>query len=481
MIIGFFVSPLGLYFKLSSAFSVDWKEFYWVFTNSSIQAFGSTIGAMTLGLFMAFGIQKTSIRFHSTLKTLCLLPSLLPSLVTILIFLSLLDPFPYGLTGIILVQSFIYSGFFAIIWTDFQNEHLSSLAMVAAGLGASRFFFWRKVFGFSLQGLASSGLLVFLICFTSLSIPLAIGGGKGTTLEVLIFEKVRFSQDWGQAILLSAIQSLIFFGFLFFRNRKPHQSGSTSVENAHRAKKYFSSLFGLIALGVYFFIFFIGLWGTTISGWSQVIQMKDFVGEIIWASLLSLGIGFSFGSLILGFLLFLSSIYDQKFVFLFFRYFNHPSISLVGFLGMSSGIVYHLPWICYLLGSLMIFGPSLLKWNFFELTEKIQPQIRCARSLGASRWFIFKKIVLPQMVQTLAFLSGLGAVWAMGDFAFSKLVFAQNSHLALVIFQLMSSYRIESALFLVNLMLVLMSFVFASFVLAGTFVKNSKQMQNLEY
>ena len=61
--------------------------------------------------------------------------------------------------------------------------------------------------------------LVFLLCFTSFAIVLTLGGGpKSTTLEVAIYQAIRFDFDLAQATALSLIQIAICGGLaaLFF-------------------------------------------------------------------------------------------------------------------------------------------------------------------------------------------------------------------------------------------------------------------------
>lgn len=56
-------------------------------------------------------------------------------------------------------------------------------------------------------------VLVFLLCFTSFAIVLALGGGPANaTLEVAIFEAVRFEADFMRAAALASLQLLICLG-----------------------------------------------------------------------------------------------------------------------------------------------------------------------------------------------------------------------------------------------------------------------------
>ncbi|WP_242494326.1 thiamine/thiamine pyrophosphate ABC transporter permease ThiP [Loktanella sp. IMCC34160] len=55
-----------------------------------------------------------------------------------------------------------------------------------------------------------AGAVVFLICLTSFAVALTLGGGPGaTTLEVAIYQAVRFDFDLGRAAVLAIVQLLV--------------------------------------------------------------------------------------------------------------------------------------------------------------------------------------------------------------------------------------------------------------------------------
>ena len=50
-------------------------------------------------------------------------------------------------------------------------------------------------------------MLVFLLCMTSFAVALTLGGGpRATTLELAIYQAVRFDFDLGRAAWLALIQ-----------------------------------------------------------------------------------------------------------------------------------------------------------------------------------------------------------------------------------------------------------------------------------
>ena len=83
--------------------------------------------------------------------------------------------------------------------------------------------------------------------------------------------------------------------------------------------------------------------------------------------------------------------------------------------------------------------------------------------MGSTRFLTFKKIVFPQVFPSILFLSGLGAFWAIGDFAISKIIYGKSVTLALHIGDLVGAYKLELANLLVFLLLFLGLIVFTIF------------------
>jgi len=87
-----------------------------------------------------------------------------------------------------------------------------------SGAQAFRFVEWPVIRGL-LPGAAG---IVFMLCFTSFAIVLSLGGGpRSTTLEVAIYQAIRFDFDLARAVALSLIQIVLCLGLalLFFSTR----------------------------------------------------------------------------------------------------------------------------------------------------------------------------------------------------------------------------------------------------------------------
>ena len=92
---------------------------------------------------------------------------------------------------------------------------------LSAQLGFSRLSYFRFVEWPHLRLLIPSLFsLIFLLCFTSFSLVLMLGGGpKVSTLEVAIYTSVRFDFDLPKAAVLSALQLLLAGGFILLLSR----------------------------------------------------------------------------------------------------------------------------------------------------------------------------------------------------------------------------------------------------------------------
>ena len=92
---------------------------------------------------------------------------------------------------------------------------------LSAQFGFSRLAYFRFVEWPCLKMLIPTLFsLIFLLCFTSFSLVLMLGGGPGvSTLEVAIYTSVRFDFNLPKAAVLSALQLIIAGGFILLLSR----------------------------------------------------------------------------------------------------------------------------------------------------------------------------------------------------------------------------------------------------------------------
>jgi thiamine transport system permease protein len=93
----------------------------------------------------------------------------------------------------------------------------------ASQLGLGGWWLWRAVHWPAIKPvLPGVAALVFTLCFTSFAIIMTLGGGPGTTtLEVAIYQALRFEFDFARAALFAILQLLICgsLWWLVFRKR----------------------------------------------------------------------------------------------------------------------------------------------------------------------------------------------------------------------------------------------------------------------
>lgn len=117
----------------------------------------------------------------------------------------------YGLSGIVLAHVFFNAPLAArILLQSFENMP-SQQRKLASQLGLGSLWLWRTIEWPAIRGILP-GLagLIFTLCFTSFAIVMTLGGGpSATTLEVAIYQALRFEFDFGRAALLALVQLLV--------------------------------------------------------------------------------------------------------------------------------------------------------------------------------------------------------------------------------------------------------------------------------
>ncbi len=460
-ILFFFLSPfLILIWKFPLHPQFDFSEFAWALKNTLMQAGLSAVGSLLLGTWAALGLISMGPRVKKILEVICLVPNFLPPLFTLLIIFYWVDPFPTGFIGIGLIHSVINFGLVAVSLSRTIESKLGGMAELAAIEGSSRFHFLKNVFIPTLKNdYAELFLFVFSICFVSFSIPLIVGGGKGTTLEVLIYEKIRLSMDWGGAVLISILQFLIlaFFARWFVRIKI-----LTSVTPRQIRWLGFKSGAGLIML--FAILFVVGYLDSILAGAKAAEQFLDWKDALIKGTLGTLFIGFTTGALIL--FLLISITFSMGFSWLrrWLQSYIAPSTTLTGFaflvLGPNEGFLsyFKIP-----LALALIFCGVLYRMGWESEVQRLSGQVATAEIIGASRWNTFKFILWPQVEQRALLLAGLAAAWACGDFALSRILAYNDMTLALMTETLMSTYRLGLASLLSVAVLLSALFCFFTF------------------
>jgi thiamine transport system permease protein len=192
-----------------------------------LQAAASALLSVGLAVPVARALARRRFPGRGLLMSLMGAPFLLPVIVAVLGLLAVfgrqgvvngafqvlgLPPISvYGFHGVVLAHVFfnlplavrmILSG-----WQDIPAERFRLSAALGLGPGA---VFHHLEWPMLRAILPGAVVAVFLICLTSFAVALTLGGGpRATTVELAIYQALRFDFDLGRAALLAALQFLL--------------------------------------------------------------------------------------------------------------------------------------------------------------------------------------------------------------------------------------------------------------------------------
>lgn len=123
----------------------------------------------------------------------------------------------YGLVGILLAHVFFNLPLASRILLQRLDAINAETWRLSSQLGMTSADLWRHIEWPHIKGvLPQLAALVFALCFTSFAIVMTLGGGpKATTIEVAIFQAIRFDFDLAKAVYLSLLQ-MGFCGFILW-------------------------------------------------------------------------------------------------------------------------------------------------------------------------------------------------------------------------------------------------------------------------
>ncbi len=212
------------------------------------QAVLSTILVLLLAIPGAYVFARYRFRGKRTLRTVIMLPFVLPTIVVANAFLALLGPggtanrwlmdwfqlphpplqLQHTIWMILLAHIFFnYSVALRIISSSWQNLS-SDLGQAARMLGASRFgAFWHITMPLLRPSIMAAAVLVFIFCFTSFGVILILGGPRYATLEVEIYRQAVYLFNLPVAAALALIQIIFTFGLMWLYTQTQARSSHT--------------------------------------------------------------------------------------------------------------------------------------------------------------------------------------------------------------------------------------------------------------
>ena len=364
----------------------------------------------------------------------------------------------YGLTGILLAHVFLNLPLAVRMilmgWQSIPAERLRLARSLGFGPGQMMRHLEVPMLRAILPG---AFLVIFVICLTSFAVALTLGGGpRATTVELAIYQAIRFDFDLGRAGGLAMLQvvTCALAVALGWRIAQPSGFGAgldrAAVIDAPNGWRLWLDG-GCIALAS---TFLLGpLLAVVLSGLPALFALPEAVFSALHRSLviavtsafltggLALGLGLAAAkggraarvidlaatlplatsALVLGVGLFLLA---KPLV---------PPAQLALPVTMIANVVLSLP-----------FAYRLILPEAQSLTSDYG---RLASSLGIGGLSYLRHVAIPRLARPLGFGAGLAAAFSMGDLGVIALFASDRSAtLPLVIERLMAAYRIEAAM-----------------------------------
>lgn len=298
---------------------------------SLIQAAISTLASLLLGAALALALaRRTGFLGRPVLIAALNVATVLPAIVTVFAIVAVFGrsgwlgdvgrllgidygSWVFGLQGVVLAHVFLNAPLAARVYLAALAAISPDSWRLAAQLGMPP----RAIFRFIdlpviLRESAGIAALIFLACYTSFAIVLALGGGPDvSTLEVAIYEAIRFEADFRRAAFLAVIQigvGLVLLAPLFFlfSRRAPEAMptglstirpdvGAVSTKITDRSVLIVSGAFVIVPLAA---ILVAGL--SAMSSLFEPVVGKALVTSLaigIPAGLLSVGLAFALATL----------------------------------------------------------------------------------------------------------------------------------------------------------------------------------------
>ncbi|MER2112819.1 MAG: iron ABC transporter permease [Solibacillus isronensis] len=481
------------FFSLESTANLEalWNSFY--------ISIISVICCAVVGVMMAFLLERYDFPGRRLLSILVLVPMALPPLVGVLSFTFLygesgifprlfqqmfqLEDVPFalkGIWGVIVVHTFTMYTYFYLTASAAIKGLDPSLEEAATSLGASRIRVWRKIILPMLTpSLIASSLLVFMVSMASYTAPLMFGVERTMTMQIYLS---RTNGNLDMAATQSTILSFVSITFLlimrWYQNRRNYQNLSKGI-SVHRSEvsskplKYLAvalSFIGTLILILPILVLILisfskdGAWTIQILPTEYTLDHYKalFTDERTWRPIWnSLQMGFiaTVGNIIFG----VAAAYAM--VRLSFKgktaldiLITIPwalpgtvvAVNLIAAFSTESVFTFNQ----VLIGSFWILPlayfirhlPLVFRSTSASLMQLDQSVEEASRSLGATWWYTFRRIVIPLTLSGVLAGTLLAFVQSIGEFVASILIYNTSTiPLSVAIFQKLYAFKFGTA------------------------------------
>lgn len=426
------------------------------------QALVSTALSIAVAIPVARALARRKFPGRGALVTLLGAPFLLPVIVAIIGLLAVfgrsgilndlltqisLPPVSiYGFQGVVLAHVFFNIPLAARLilqgWLSIPAERFRLTASLDASV--FRLLEWPML----ARVVPGAALVIFLICLTSFAVALTLGGGpRATTVELAIYQAIRFDFDLGRAALLACVQFALCIAAAICAWWLTPVDGfgaglDRTVQRWDNGRPWLDTLW----LGAVTLFLAVPLLMVLWRGLPGIFEMP---GSVWQAAARSVGVAIASATLcvtmavalalrggfvvsVVGVLPLAASglVMGTGLFVLTYPFFSPGDVALVATVLVNAALA--LPFAVRVIGS--------------AVADVINDYGRLADSLALTGWSRLRLLILPRIRAPLGFAAGLAAALSMGDLGVITL-FASNAQetLPLAMYRLMGAYRMEAA------------------------------------
>ena len=445
----------------------DWAAVRFSVTQALLSAAFSTL----LAIPVARALARRRFPGRNALITLMGAPFLLPAVVAVLglvaifgrsgLFNRALELFGlpplsiYGLHGVVLAHVFLNLPLATRMilqgWLAIPAERIRLAQSLGFGPAETfRHLEWPML----REVLPGAALLILVICLTSFAVVLTLGGGpSATTIELAIYQAVRFEFDLGRAAGLAGVQLVVgaIAALAAWSLTKPAGFGAgLGRELGLSAPSGWRRVGDVVALGAAALFLTLPLLAVILRG---VPGLMDLPASVLPAAGRSVLVALASALIATGAALTLALAAARR---------TRPLVEAAAILPLAtSGLVLGtglflliqpfappmtlaLPFT--VLVNVALSLPYLYRILLPEARALHSDYGRLADSLALQGWSRLRWLVLPRLARPLGFAAGIAAALSMGDLGVIALFAGERqATLPLVVSQLTGAYRMEAA------------------------------------
>lgn len=372
----------------------------------------------------------------------------------------------YGLAGILIAHVFFNLPLATRVllqsMDNIPNEQWRlSTQLRMKGLAQFRFIEWPAI----RRQLIGVFMLIFTLCFTSFTIVMTLGGGpRATTVEVAIYQALRFDFDLNVAVSLAIVQLVFCTALLLasavFKHEAPLGFSMREPDKLFRPASGYRWMNAVIISIATLFVL-LPLAGLLISAVNPAFNKVLLHSNTIKASINTIIIALSASSfsVLLGIGLLISTRHIRiRFgQHRFGQWIQHAGniILVMPPVVLGTGLFLLLRSVAdvfsialglaILINSLMAL-PFVLRILDGPLMQAAEKHDRLIQSLGINGWSRWRLLDWPLVRRPLGFALGISATLAAGDLSAIALFGSERAlTLPLLLFQRMGSYRFHEA------------------------------------